>query len=113
VGFIVAYYVDGWLRREFIHSLEYSYWGLQRDISHLNPMKTEIARLGRFEGSDANCDYNWACQVRSAGLCKTQAFVEDRLYHYRFDSEDNCSTVREPWSGRMPRLPSYPWLEVL
>lgn len=115
VGFHVDYSVDGVYQCRFTHSLIYSDWGddRTRDISHLNPIRREIAVKGRFEGPDQGSDSNWASQIRESGLCSSEFMIDAPMYLYLFSTADCCTTPREPWTMAMPALPEYSWLELL
>ncbi len=91
VGFKQQYYFNG--RKGFIahHSLEYQQdfgddTGYHRGVSHLNPIRTEIARQGSFVegfGEELCEDYRWAQQVSP----NSQYFIDKVLYFY-FDQGD-------------------------
>ena len=93
VGFQVQCYSDGAPIGVAYHSLEYRRWRnlpgrYERDISHLNPMRTthalradfSLARAGRAE------DRVWADQLRRARVLKTQVVVPRILYHYLYST---------------------------
>jgi hypothetical protein len=100
------------------HSLRYGGWHtwpekLVRDFSHLNPMRRELALLGQFAGDDRE-DCNWADQIRATGQVRTEEWIPDIMYEYRFDIDDCHATKRDPMppDGIRP-LPVYPWLIAL
>jgi hypothetical protein len=67
------------------HSLRYELWyedaaGHYRDISHLNPMRREIAVQGNFCKGGWPEDLNWSKQLR--GLLHTEHFIDDIMYFY-------------------------------
>jgi hypothetical protein len=85
-----------------IHSLEYSGWTDDyndpkhfRDISHLNPMRRELAMLKPFSGPIGE-DHRWSDSMR--GLVKTQHYVDKVLYYY-FSREGKNDAVdsHDPW----------------
>lgn len=120
VGFRIRYLVDG--ENQTIpaeHSLRYLGWrsdnaGMFRDISHLNPMKRELALAGRFEGGYSE-DSRWADQVRASGRVVTEEFIGADLYWYRFSTTANSHTAQyKPLKSDVMRpLPYYPWLVPL
>jgi hypothetical protein len=117
VGFTVAYTEDGQPGQPALHSIRYDGWHnwpehMVRDISHLNPVRREIAARGRFSGGDSE-DYRWAAQIREARVVHEEAWIPEVMYRYQFDSSDCHRTRRKPWSGPLPELPAYPWLTVL
>lgn len=84
VGFRMQHYRDGHKSKPTFHSLAYEEWsedeqGFYRDISHLNPMKTTIARQATFSGDYAE-DHDWAEQLR--GIPKTQNYIYAPMYFY-------------------------------
>jgi glycosyltransferase involved in cell wall biosynthesis len=100
VGFQVQCYSDGRPTAVAYHSLEYRRWRnlptrYERDISHINPVRRElalradfsVARSGRAE------DRAWAEQLRRARVLRTQAVIPRILYHYLY------STNRTAGSG--------------
>jgi hypothetical protein len=100
VGFQVQCYSDGAPTAVAHHSLEFNRWRnmpgrYERDISHINPIKTRLARRARFDqvGAGRAEDRAWAGQLRRARVLKTQAFIPRIMYHYLF------STSREPGLG--------------
>lgn len=120
VGFRVRYLVDGTDQNMLIeHSLRYKTWysdsaGLFRDISHLNPVRRELALLGRFGGGFSE-DSRWAAMLRETGRVRTEAWIPEALYWYRFSSTANSRDADYyplPPDEIKP-LPAYPWLTVL
>lgn len=100
VGFQVQCYSDGVPTALAYHSLEYSRWRnfpgrYERDISHINPVRTVLARRARFDqvGPGSAEDRAWAGQLRRARLLRTQALIPRIMYHYLF------STSRAPGLG--------------
>jgi glycosyltransferase involved in cell wall biosynthesis len=118
IGFPVLYEVSGRTEIRTEHSIRYDGWHawpemLVRDISHLNPIRREIASLARFGGGYGE-DARWADGIRDTGLVRTETWIPVPMYRYRFRPDDNAATDREPWpEPAIPPLPSYPWLEVL
>jgi hypothetical protein len=119
VGFRVAYTVDGQPRMPVVHSLRYHAWEdrdgtLLRDITALNPVRRDLANLGRWDTAEQEhgADHHWASQVRQSGLCKTEVFLDEDMYHYRYRPGDSYLSPREPVPD-WPPLPEYPWLTAL
>ena len=88
IGFKQQYYLDGRKGHVAHHSLQYKEWygdntGWHRDVSHLNPIRTEIARQGLFGGGLLSEDDEWAKQVNPV----TEHFIDKILYMY-FDRSD-------------------------
>jgi len=98
VGFKVALFNNGVRKKPVYHSLKYHDWyeddaGYYRDITHLNPLKTELARQGTFVGM-AGEDVQWANQVR--GKAKKEVFIDRELYEYRHSQTDTLSNGPRP-----------------
>lgn len=71
------------------HSLRYPQWsstneGHYRDISHLNPIKRELAlqAADAMSKGDGNEDVIWAEAMRGLGIVKTEHYVDKIMYHY-------------------------------
>lgn len=91
VGFQVQCYSDGAPTAVAHHSLEFTRWRnlpgrFERDISHINPIRTVLARRASFartrEGGAE--DRDWAGQLRRAKILRTQVVVPRIMYHYLF-----------------------------
>jgi glycosyltransferase involved in cell wall biosynthesis len=100
VGFQVQCYSDGAPTAVSHHSLEYRRWRnlpgrYERDISHINPIRSALARKADFRAAGPRRaeDRAWADQLRRARLLRTQVFIPRILYHYLY-----C-TSQEPGSG--------------
>jgi hypothetical protein len=96
VGWRMQCYVDGRAVKPTYHSLRYTHWwddleGYYRDVSHLNPVRTELARCGDFRRGTPPEDVAWVDQVR--GHLKTEAYVDKVMYHY------HSSSVDSTWRG--------------
>lgn len=120
VGFHVEVTRDGVLQRPVIHSLEYPDWNsweekegpLTRDITHLNPVRRELALLSDWTG---RTDEQWAMWLRRTGRVRTQVMIGRPMYFYRFNTADNFTTShdRPPMPEPLPELPEYPWLTAI
>lgn len=112
VGFRLQCYVDGNPLKPTYHSLRFNHWhddarGYYRDVSHLNPVRRELALKADFRRTQPPEDVAWADQLR--GLLKIEGYVEDVMYHYYSSSVD--STWR-PGAVPRPRVGQYQRLEV-
>lgn len=90
VGWTMQCYVDGVKMKPTHHSMIYSGWwedarGYYRDVSHLNPIRTSIARRGDFR-VELPEDRSWAAQV--ASHIKHEVFIAEVMYHYHSSSVD-------------------------
>jgi len=93
VGFQLQMYVDGVKLKPTYHNPELSCWSedekaYYRDISHLSPIRRELARRVKFDGGFGE-DERWAAQVREKSLVKTYGYVDKVLYHYYYRSVKN------------------------
>lgn len=114
VGFIMLFTCDWAPPQVTRHSLQHAGWtdgpeGPVRDISHLNPVRRELAALGTWEGGYGE-DRRWAAALRASGRVRTEVMIDRWMYRYRFSKEDCAEVAREPWDGPLPGLPGYPWL---
>jgi glycosyltransferase involved in cell wall biosynthesis len=96
IGFQLQYYHDGVPWKPTYHSLRHSTAerfadenGFYRGVSHLNPIRTEIARQGRYEGSYGEDD-RWAVQVHP----KSEHYINEVMYHYRFSTSNSLTYGR-------------------
>lgn len=117
VGYPVLWTRDGMPQQRVEHSLRHGGWAsgdgiLKRDISEKNPMRREIALLGNWHGGYA-AEVEWANQVRATGRCVTEAWIDEPMYYYRECFSTGWHAPRQPFSGPLPELPSYPWLRYL
>lgn len=100
VGWQVQCYSDDVPTAISYHSLKNGPWRNTpgryfRDISHINPIKTPLARKGSFRRTRPGGaeDRNWADDLRRAKVLKTEVTVDRIMYHYLY------STNRTPGLG--------------
>lgn len=92
VGYDVQCSIDGKpLDRVTRHSLKYGGWyedenGYYRDISHINPIRRDLALLEPMEGGHGE-DKRWADRMRARGVLKTEHYIPRVMYQYLFRSE--------------------------
>ena len=117
VGFPVLYTVDGNPQLPVEHSLRHKGWYqhegiLCRDISHLNPMRRELAMQARFDNKpDHGTDGMWAEELRAKDIVKTEVYIDRVMYHYDFRSGQSFLNRKQPWPhAKLPDRPQYPWL---
>lgn len=70
IGFNVELRNDGKVLRPVYHSLRYKEWsedeqGYYRGVTHINPIKTELARIGTFPAMNVGEDWEWTKQVQT------------------------------------------------
>ncbi len=106
VGFQVQCYSDGAPIGIAHHSLEYTRWRnlkgrFERDISHINPIRTTLARRAKFTKaiSGAAEDRIWADQLRRLNVLRSEVFIPRVMYHYLY------STSKEPGQGTRWQTP--------
>lgn len=95
VGWRMQTYVDGRPLKPTFHSIRYTRWfddarGYYRDVSHLNPIRRDVALRADFRRGSPPEDVSWADQVRPH--VRSEAYVDRVMYHYR--SSPNDSTWR-------------------
>jgi hypothetical protein len=93
VGFQVQCYSDGAPTGIAYHSLEFRQWRnlagrYERDISHLNPIRTQLALKADFSRTPAGQpeDRAWVAQLRQAKVLNTQVVIPRILYHYLYST---------------------------
>lgn len=93
VGFQVQCYSDGAPTAIAHHSLEFSRWRnlpgrFERDISHINPIRTDIAKRVSFSKARAGQaeDRIWAEQLRRGRYLREQVFIPRIMYHYLYST---------------------------
>lgn len=117
IGWRQQLYVDGVPAKPTFHSLRYDRWwddadGYYRHVSHLNPTRTDLARLGRFDRSVPE-DVDWAHQV--APHLRTEHFIEDVMYEYHYSPggslwrqrRRNSKGRASPRRQQRPALPEH------
>jgi hypothetical protein len=103
VGFQVQCYSNGAPTGVAYHSLEFDRWRnltgrYERDISHLNPIRRQLALRANFSLARPGRpeDRAWADQLRRARVLKTQVVVPRILYHYLY-STNRTAGVGSRW----------------
>lgn len=91
IGFPVKVYRDGTFIQTAYHSLQHRDWTSHgdvafRDISHLNPMRRELATKAIMDG-DFGEDRRWSNQLRQLGIVKTQSYIPEAMYFYYMRSQ--------------------------
>jgi hypothetical protein len=108
VGFQVQCYSDGVPTGIAYHSLEFTRWRnlkgrYERDISHINPMRSALARAADFRRvrSGAPEDRAWVDQLRRGRYLKSEVVVDRIMYHYLY-STSKASGSGSRWKN--PKL---------
>jgi hypothetical protein len=106
VGFQVQCYSNGTPTAVAYHSLAHGKWTNTpgrhlRDISHINPIRTALARKADFEKTRKGMpeDRAWAEQLRRSKVLRSEVVIDRILYHYLY------STSTEPGQGSRWELP--------
>lgn len=97
VGFPVTVFRDGTFLQVAYHSLRHKGWSVIdntpfRDISHLNPMKKELAVQGDMSGGHGE-DMRWASSIRNLGIVQTEHYVPESMYFYYMRSKKTCESL--------------------
>lgn len=95
IGFEVELYSDGKLKPPVYHSLKYANWheahdGYYRNVTHLNPIRRELAIQERFDGGMGE-DESWSRRVLP--LVKTEQYIPRVMYQYFHSSLDSHFVV--------------------
>lgn len=115
VGYQLAFYTNGVLQKPVIHSIQNPGWvddGPQylRRVTHFNPIKRELARMGGYGQSDYRRNIaEDAVYARNLDqLVKTEHYIP-RIMHYYYQTDSHMWSKFNPASGdfRRPKLPRY------
>lgn len=125
VGFWSKIYRNSHFYKMSKMSLEYDGWTrgtahLCRDITHLNPMRSDIVRTADFRvrGTSQPEDVAWAEQLRRGGLLRTQVFIDRTLHNYWWTPSQSTwrlNRVRRvdprgrPWPPPVVSSPNFSW----
>lgn len=86
VGFPVNTFRDGSFYATAYHSLKFKHWSsgkmyAERDISHLNPIRRELALQSGMEGGYGE-DGRFASRLRDLGIVKSEHYIPETMYYY-------------------------------
>ena len=110
VGFNVECFSDKVRLGTAFHSLQYGRWyqtvngrlggepgGFYRDISHINPMRRELALRCKMAGGIGE-DCRWANDMRALGVVKTEIYIDEIMYFYLWRGNKNdAKDAMDPW----------------
>lgn len=101
VGWRMQAYVGGRPLKPTFHSLRYHGWsedaaGYYRDVSHLNPVRTELARRCDFRRAEPPEDVGWADQLRPHLAGAREAYVDEVMYRYYATGDSAWRPGSEP-----------------
>jgi hypothetical protein len=91
VGFEVELFEKDKKMPRVFHSIRYGIWhedekGYYRGITHLNPIKREIALLGKFGKQGIGEDESWARMI--APHVRTENYIDKIMYYYRHNGDN-------------------------
>lgn len=127
VGFTVQCYSDGWPTALAHHALKYGRWAnlkthYERDISHINPMRTRLARRADFTRAKAGRaeDRVWVDQLRRTQALRSEVVIPRVLYHYLYSTNrtqgfgsrwERPASIRTPSDLVRPEIdsPAFSW----
>lgn len=114
VGWRMQCIRDGAMLKPTYHGLRYGSWweddaGYYRDVSHLNPVRRELALRCDFRKGEPPEDVAWVDQMR--GLVKSEVSVPDKImYYYRSSSADSTwqlGSVSPPTEAELASEPPF------
>lgn len=91
VGFELELFEKDKLMPKVFHSIKYGVWhqddkGYYRGITHLNPIRRELALQGEFGKQGLGEDETWARTMTS--LVKTEKYIPNIMYYYKHDADE-------------------------
>jgi hypothetical protein len=113
IGFQVDFYDGGKKKPPVYHNLDHQDWyedetGYYRGVTHLNPVRTELARESKFPTNfNMGEDHQWTIGMKN--LCKTQHVIDRPMYIYEHNADDSYS----PNAGYSDRQSDTPIRPVL
>lgn len=92
IGWKMQLWHNGEKMKPTFHSIKYTKWyddehGYYRNISHLNPIRKDVALKVGFENSKVAEDQPWATKI--APLVDTEEYIDDVMYYYYHNSNDS------------------------
>jgi glycosyltransferase involved in cell wall biosynthesis len=90
IGFQVELFEKDKQLKPVFHSIRYGVWhddekGFYRGVTHLNPIRRQLALLGDFANQGIGEDANWARSLRS--LVQTENYIDKIMYYYFHDAD--------------------------
>jgi hypothetical protein len=118
IGFRMQAYLNDVPYKPTFHSLRYQGWsedadGFYRDTSHLNPVRTALARQCDFRRTDPPEDVAWADQMRALAI--TEHYIDRVMYHYYSSSYDSAWRPGHEQPSGLPtdlpavHVPNFRW----
>lgn len=106
VGFPVKMFDDKQPILDAYLSLQHKNWhndcnGFYRDLSHICPMRRELALAAPMAGGFGE-DARWAADMRKLAIVKTEHYIQEPMYYYLIRSKKNdAKDARDPWRLEM------------
>lgn len=116
VGFEVELFNNNNKMPRVFHSIKYGIWhqddqGYYRGVTHLNPLRRELALLGNFGPTGIGEDETWARTVTPH--VRTENYVNLIMYYYLHDSSETMfgGDDRKPQKYKRPEFehPKFRW----
>lgn len=117
VGWRMQAYFDGLPLKPTYHTLDSDGWwetdtAYYRDVSHLNPVRTALARRCDFRRADPPEDVSWSNQLRAVLPSEPRQVVipDDKvMYHYYANNDSTWRPGHEPaWDGAADPITEAP-----
>lgn len=91
IGFRVKLFNDGREMPPVYHSIKYGVWhndgaGYYRGVTHLNPLKRELALKGSFGSKGIGEDESWSRTVTP--FVRSEKFIDKDMYYYYHDRNE-------------------------
>jgi hypothetical protein len=118
VGWRMQVIHDGRPLKPTFHSLRYQGWdedehGFYRNVSHLNPIRRELALLGLPFPSRYPEDGEWAAKVWQTGQVEREVFIDEPMYEYRTGSGVSLHDPSVERHAEWSPLPFYDFVSHL
>lgn len=93
VGFELELFEKDEQKPRVFHSIKYGIWhqdekGFYRGVTHLNPIKRELALKGSFGRQGIGEDESWARSVTQ--FVRTEKYIDKIMYYYYHDADDTA-----------------------
>lgn len=105
VGYRISLLQNGYWGRDTYHSLRYDHCygddrGYYRNISHINPLRSDIAKRFVFPNLIAGEDVDWDTQVYQSGFVKKEVYIDRCLYIYNSNQGGTPSNAKLSMGNR-------------
>lgn len=106
IGWRMQAYLYGISLKPTYHTLDVDHWyetdiAYWRDVSHLNPIRSALAKQCDFRRTSPPEDVAWTDQARP--LVMTQHYINRIMYHY-YATEDSSWRGGEHWDGQSDHI---------